>query len=67
MEREWRCSSCGILLAKIDESRLTIRRGELQATIDGEFHASFVCYRPRCRSLNVLRIGSGVLKGDTTR
>ena len=58
MERDWRCSSCGVLLAKIADNGLTIRRGELQATMSGEFHASLVCYRPRCRTLNVLRISN---------
>lgn len=53
---EIRCKSCGILLAKIDESGLSIRRGEMQATVHGDFHASIVCYRPSCRTLNVLRL-----------
>ena len=52
--REVRCKACNILLAKLDASGLTIVRGDLQATISGELHASFVCYRPRCRVLNVL-------------
>lgn len=55
-EKEIRCKGCGILLAKIDKSGLTIRRGELQATINGDFLASIVCYRPRCRTLNVLSL-----------
>ena len=59
MERDWRCSRCGILLARIDETGLTIRRGELQATLAGDFLASIVCYRPRCRTLNVLRVRAG--------
>ena len=37
---------------------LVIQRGELQATIHGEFHAALVCYRPRCRKLNVLRLST---------
>ena len=53
---EVRCKACNILLATIDDSGLNIRRGELQATVDGDFHASIVCYRPRCRRLNVLRM-----------
>lgn len=51
-----RCEGCGILLAKREGPGLSIRRGELQATIQGTFHASLVCYRPRCRRLNVLRV-----------
>ncbi|MBI3184652.1 MAG: hypothetical protein HYZ28_21150 [Myxococcales bacterium] len=56
--REVRCKACGILLAAVDESGLTIRRGELQATFDGEFHAALVCYRRSCRKLNVLRLST---------
>ena len=55
---EIRCISCGVLLAKRDENGLSIQRGDLQATFDGDFHAAFVCYRPRCRKLNVLRMSS---------
>ena len=53
---EVRCKACGVLLAKLDDAGLSVRRGELQVTVDGEFHASIVCYRPRCRTLNVLRL-----------
>jgi len=59
--REVRCKSCNVLLAKVDGDGLTIRRGDLQATIDGRFHASLVCYRPRCRQLNVLRLSTEVM------
>lgn len=65
--REWRCSSCGILLAKVNDSGLTIRRSELQATVTGEFYASVVCYRPGCRTLNVLRITGGEAKGKAVQ
>jgi len=61
--RDVRCKACGILLGKIDESGLTIRRGELQATVSGEFHASLVCYRSRCRTLNVLRLSTATAPG----
>lgn len=67
MERDWRCSACGILLARIGDDELTIRRNELQATMTGEFHASVVCYRPRCRTLNVLRIRSKPTEENTTK
>ncbi len=53
---ELRCSACGVLLGKLEGGALSIRRGDLQATIDGEFHASLVCYRPRCRKLNVFML-----------
>ena len=55
-EREIRCRACRILLGKLGEHGLTIQRGDLQATIDGEFRASLVCYRRRCRTLNILRL-----------
>jgi phage FluMu protein Com len=55
---EVRCKGCSSLLGKVDESGLTIRRGELQATMVGDFHASLVCYRPRCRALNVLTLST---------
>jgi phage FluMu protein Com len=67
MEREWRCSRCGILLAKLGDGSLTIRRNELQATVLGKFDVSVVCYRPRCRTLNVLRIGGLPTKSATTK
>jgi len=56
--KELRCKSCGILLAKIDDSGLNIRRGDLQATLHGDFHASIVCYRTSCRTLNVLKLST---------
>ena len=54
--RDIRCKTCGILLGRLDESGLTIRRGDLQATMDGEFRASLVCYRRSCGALNVVRV-----------
>jgi len=54
--RDVRCSGCGALLARIDRAGLCIRRGDLEACIDGCFHASLTCYRPRCRRLNVVRL-----------
>jgi hypothetical protein len=55
---EIRCVGCGRLLAKLSDGVLSVHRGDLQATFDGEFHASFVCYLPRCRRLTVVRIRS---------
>ncbi len=56
--RQVRCTACNAMLAELDGTGLVIRRGELQATIDGDFHASLVCYRPSCRKLNVLRLAT---------
>lgn len=50
-----RCSNCNALLARIETGALTIRRGDLEARIAGSYDAALVCYRPRCRKLNVLR------------
>ena len=49
---ECRCKSCGALLAKRDHDGVSIRRGELQTTITGDFTVSVTCYR--CRTLNVV-------------
>jgi hypothetical protein len=38
-----RCAHCGRLLAKLKSGVLALQRGDVQATFDGEFHASFVC------------------------
>ena len=53
-----RCSACGKLLAKLHDGSLTLQRGDLQATFDGDFRASFICNRPSCRRLNVVRVRS---------
>ena len=55
---EIRCIGCGRLLAKLRGGSLSVQRGDLQATVDGEFHASFVCYLPRCRRLTVVHVRS---------
>ena len=55
-EREWRCKRCGALLAKREGTGLTIRRSGLQATVEGQFRVSLVCYIPRCRTLNILQV-----------
>lgn len=60
---EIRCKHCGALLAKFDETGLTIRRGNLQASIDGDFRAALVCYRPHCGELNVLRLSTAAGAG----
>lgn len=54
LARDLRCSGCGALLAKVEGGGLSIRRGDFQATVVGEFSASLVCYRPQCRKLNVV-------------
>ena len=53
---EVRCRDCGALLARVEGNALTLTRGGLQATFQGSFHASFVCYRPGCQRLNVCRL-----------
>ena len=53
---EIRCRRCGTLLAKTDDAGMTIDRGHLQATVVGEFCASFVCYMPKCRALTVVKV-----------
>jgi len=58
-----RCKDCGILLAKVDETGFTIRRGELEANFDGSFRASIRCYRRSCRSLNVLKLSTATALG----
>jgi phage FluMu protein Com len=57
-ERDVRCSACGKLLAKVRDGQLTLQRGDMQATFDGEFRAAFICHRPSCRRLNLVRIRS---------
>src|SRR5438105_3682180 len=56
--QELRCSGCGSLLAKLEPGKLNLQRGDLQASFDGRFHASIVCYRARCRRLSVVEVGS---------
>jgi hypothetical protein len=57
--REIRCTGCGSLLAKLADGALSLHRNDLQATFDGDFRASIVCYRAKCRRLNVLRLRAG--------
>ncbi len=47
------CKMCGVLLAKLDETGLTIRRGGLQSTTEGRFRTTLVCYH--CKTLNIIR------------
>ena len=53
--REIRCTACGSLLAKLADGALTIQRNDLQVAFDGDFRMSIICYRAKCRRLNVLR------------
>jgi phage FluMu protein Com len=53
---EVRCLRCNVLLAKIERGALTIQRGAFEASFEGKFRAVLLCYRPRCRKLNVLRL-----------
>jgi hypothetical protein len=54
--QEIRCTGCGQLLVKLRDGLLTVRRGDLQTTIGGQFHVSFVYHQSRCRQLIVRRI-----------
>ena len=56
--REVRCAGCQILLAQRDETGVTIRRNDFEAHYGGHGLVSILCYRPRCRRLNVLRIAT---------
>lgn len=56
--REVRCKSCRILLAKIEDGAITIRRNDIEATFQGDVRASIVCYRTRCKALNVLDLSA---------
>jgi phage FluMu protein Com len=51
-----RCAFCDALLATNEQGVLRIARGQLEAVIDGTFRASLVCYRPRCKRLNVVNV-----------
>ena len=51
-----RCKNCSVLLARIEDSTLVIKRGDLQANISGDYRAELICYR--CRGLNVLVPGA---------
>ena len=51
-----RCDACGALLARIDTGGLCIRRGDLEARIEGRFQAHLTCYRPRCKRLNRVQV-----------
>ena len=51
-----RCAFCDALLAVREADALRIQRGQLEAVIDGTFRASIVCYRPRCRRINVVTV-----------
>jgi phage FluMu protein Com len=51
-----RCAFCGALLATSEPEGLRIQRGQLEAVIDGTFRASLVCYRPRCRRMNLVTV-----------
>ena len=53
-----RCSGCGRLLAKVQDGLLTVQRGDLRATFEGKFRASFICSRPSCGQKNVVLVVS---------
>ena len=51
-----RCEACGALLATIDDNGLDFLRGGLEVTIVGDLQATIICYRPWCRTRNVLNL-----------
>jgi phage FluMu protein Com len=53
-----RCTACGKLLARLRDGVLALQRGDLQASFNGDFQASFVCPGPRCRRLNLVSVRS---------
>jgi phage FluMu protein Com len=55
--QEIRCRSCRILLATTDKHGIELRRGGLQARFAFGTRAVIVCYRPRCRELNMIDLG----------
>lgn len=57
--RDIRCKACSTLLCREEPDGLTLVRGGLQATVTGQYHLSLVCYRPGCRTLNVVTPGRG--------
>ena len=53
---ELRCPSCGALLGIRDAAGFSIKRGDTQATVSGDFQVSLICWRRGCRKLAVLQI-----------
>jgi phage FluMu protein Com len=53
---DFRCKQCQALLAKHDSDGFCIRRGDLQATVTGQFTVSVSCYR--CKTLSVVTSAS---------
>jgi len=62
---DFRCRRCGVLLARIEGGGVSVHRGDFQLSIDGDFRASMVCYKPRCRTLNVLRVSAQCREAST--
>jgi phage FluMu protein Com len=58
-----RCPGCGILLARLDETGLTVRRNDLEVHYGGPGQVSLRCYRPRCRKLHVIRLAPATSPG----
>ncbi len=55
---EVRCPECGALLGTRNTAAFSIKRGDTQAAISGDFQVSIVCWRSRCRKLTVLRFSA---------
>jgi hypothetical protein len=53
---EVRCSACGALLGIREAGGLSIKRGDLQAVVSGDFQVALLCWRRSCRKLNAFQI-----------
>jgi len=63
--RDIRCQGCSILLAKLDETGLTIRRNDLEVHYGGPGLVTIRCYRSGCRRLNAVRIPAATTQSGT--
>lgn len=53
---EFRCECCGVLLGVIEGDRFVVKRGDMQTWTWGEGYISMMCYNPRCRYIDTLKI-----------
>jgi phage FluMu protein Com len=58
-KKEIRCKGCGALLGVVEDEQFEVRRGELQVSYLGHGLVSMVCYTPKCKRLNSLRLPVG--------
>lgn len=55
-QKKLNCKCCGALLGVIYGNRFEFRRGGIQVCYAGRGHIHIVCYQPKCRALNYLRL-----------